>query len=68
MANRLRIWGDKFLSIQSSYKVQSPTNILTKEAEVEELVDDDIGCWKENDIVGIRISYEDESIYSLPIN
>jgi hypothetical protein len=41
----IRIWGDKWISIPISFSIQSPRRILTVDAKVMELIDQDTKWW-----------------------
>lgn len=42
----IRIWRDKCLPSPSSYQVQTTVNTLAPKATVDELIDEDLRCWK----------------------
>ena len=66
--NNVRILGDKWLPISTTYKIQSPTTILHKEAKVNELIDPDLHWWNVSLLKQIFNDEEIKAIQSIPIS
>lgn len=64
----VKIWNDKWLPTPTTYSVQSPRIILSKDAKVKELIDQDTKCWKTSLINDIFMADEAEKICQLPLS
>lgn len=62
------IWGDKWISRPTSFKVQAPMQVLKKDAYVRELMDSNSTAWNINLINQIFNQEETSLIHSTPIS
>lgn len=66
MEKKIQIWGDKWLSTPSSFKIQSPPKILSKHATVKELLTTN-GSWNISLILEIFWDEEGKTIQNIPL-
>lgn len=65
---KVRIWGDKWIPMPTSYKVQSPCRILGENAIVGDLVDVNARRWNSSLIHEIFLEHEAKLICSMPLS
>jgi len=64
----VKIWGDKWLLTPTTYKVQSPLKILTEDAVVRTLVDEETRGWNKALVYSIFAKEEADDISSIPLS
>ena len=64
----VRIWGDRWLPTQKSFKVSSPRPHVFKGNMVDSLLDWEGGGWDKNLVCSVFLPYEAETILSIPIS
>ncbi|XP_042958109.1 uncharacterized protein LOC122293655 [Carya illinoinensis] len=64
----IKIWKDKWVSIPSTFKVQTPNKILDYNATVSELIEDESKTWKKELVQAIFSQEEAKRICSIPIS
>lgn len=64
----IRIWDTKWLSIPSTFRVQTPVNTLDSNALVENLIESDTKSWKCQLIFQVFTSENAEVICKIPLN
>lgn len=65
---KIKIWGDQWLPILSSYKVQSLVKILYKNLTMSALIDKGKGCWDSKLINEVMDKEEAAVICGLPLS
>ena len=65
---RVRIWGDRWLPTQKSFKVTSPRPHAFESNMVDSLLDREGGGWNKNLVCSVFLPYEAETILSIPIS
>jgi hypothetical protein len=63
-----RIWEDRWLLTHSTFRVQSARALLDPMATVEQLIDEDLKCWKKPLLDQLFSPDEAKTILSIPIN
>jgi hypothetical protein len=64
----IQIWGDKWLPTLTTYAVQSPKKLLSKNATVSTLIDSDTKWWDRPLIHSIFCKEEAETISAIPLS
>ena len=64
----IQIWKDKWLPTPSTHKVISPPSCLPLEAQVEELIDQDDGVWKNDLVQQIFLPHEVDAIFGIVLS
>jgi ribonuclease HI len=62
------IWGDKWIPRPSTYSIQSPCNILSKEAKVAKLFEEESTKWNKSLIKNIFSVEEEQIICNIPVS
>ena len=64
----IQIWKDKWLPTPSTHKVISPPSCLPLKAQVEELIDQDDGVWKNDLVQQIFLPHEVDAICGIVLS
>ena len=64
----VRIWGDRWLPTQNSFKVTNPRPQVFKGNTVDSLLDREGGGWDKNLMCSVFLPYEVDTILSIPIS
>lgn len=64
----IRVWGDKWLPVSSTYKVVSPRNFLHLDTRVSELIDPTTASWKSAIVDALFLPHEAQTIRSMPLS
>jgi hypothetical protein len=66
--NLVKIWGDKWLPIPMTSKVQSPITILPEDAVVSTLIDGETRGWNKALVNSVFAKEEADIIFSIPLS
>lgn len=64
----VRVWRDKWLPTPFTYRVGSPQRLSNSDFGENELIDQNMGQWNTNLIHQLFLSYEVDTILSIPIS
>lgn len=64
----IKVWGDKWILIPNSYKIQSPVKILTNLANVKDLMNENKMEWNNKLIADIFWEEVGKAILSIPLS
>ena len=64
----IRIWGDKWLPLSTTYKVASPRQFLHHDIRVSKLIDQNSASWKVQVLDALFLPYEAKVIKGIPIS
>jgi hypothetical protein len=64
----IRVWQDKWLPTPTSFSIQSPRRLLSEDARVVELIDQDTKWWNANLIREIFHAEEAQVIQQIPLS
>lgn len=64
----VKIWGDKWVLMQTSFPIQSLVSLLPRDAKVQDLIDVEAHTWKRDLLTKIFLNEEFEVISKIPIS
>lgn len=62
------IWGDNWIPLHSTYRIQSPLKVLNSTSKVHELIDWERVWWNQNVLSNIFTTEEVAAINTIPIS
>ncbi|KAL0011083.1 hypothetical protein SO802_006191 [Lithocarpus litseifolius] len=65
---RIRIWEDKWIPTPSTFRINSPSNHLPREALVSSLINNRSATWKSKVVKHVFLQHEADAILSIPLS
>jgi hypothetical protein len=64
----VRVWGDKWISVPTTFSIQTPVHTLQADAKVKDLIDTDTKAWKTALVKELFWEDEAQAILNIPLS